>query len=155
MAVCGAVLIPATAASQEPPSGGRPALVEISRWGRWITLAGSAALIGFAAERHAAGSDAFARLESLCTENMPACQIIQGDAGPAYADPATEAIYQEYARAERQARGLLIGGQAALLVTGVMFIVDLAYDDGGTENIPLTPLEFFRQGDRVGFQWRF
>jgi hypothetical protein len=150
-----AVAYPNTAAAQDASGDGRPALATISHWGRWITLAGSAALIGFAAERHAAGSDAFARLESLCTENLPACQITQGDAGPAYADPAAEAIYQEYARAERHARGLLMGGQAALLVTGVMFIVDLAYDDGGTENIPLTPLEFFRQGDRVGFQWRF
>jgi hypothetical protein len=64
-------------------------------------------------------------------------------------------MYQEYAALERHARGFLLGGQASLLASGTMFLIDLLHDSGDFDNIPYTPLELYTSPRQLGLAVRF
>lgn len=145
----------ADAPAQQPDSlAGTPLLVTVSHWGRWPALAGAGVLVALAAVRNSDAKDARAALDDYCTVDTGRCSISQ-DLGGVYLDPAAEALYQEYARLSRRAQGLLIGGQATLLVAGAMFLIDLLHDDGDLGTIPYTPLELYTTPNRLGLAMRF
>lgn len=144
--------------AQQPDSpAGAPVLVTVSHWGRWPALAGAGVLVALAAVRNGDAKDARAALDVYCTVDPGRCAITEdpGGAGGVYVDPVAEALYQEYASLSRSAQGLLIGGQATLLVAGAMFLIDLMHDDGEFGNIPYTPLELYTTPNRVGLAMRF
>lgn len=143
------------------PDRGRPWFAEASHWGRWLSLAGAAGMIGIAASEHVTANDALDDLETFCTASPESCAIVssltRSEASPAehYADPDAEALYQEYAAHERRARGYLLGGQMTLVVAGGMFLIDLLYRDEQPENIPFTPLEIYSTRNKLGLSLRF
>jgi len=129
----------------------RPWLVTTAHYGKWVTLAGAAGLIAVSAVRRGEANDAIDRLDSFCRQDFTRCEI----AGNRYADDMAEAIFQEHADLDRKAQGLLIGGQATLIVSGTMFLVDLIWDDDETENIPYTPLRVFARPGEIGLALAF
>lgn len=139
--------------AQETHAADRPWIADVSRWGRWVALGGAAGLIAAAAEQHGAASGDYDRLAALCNENPAACTLTAG--GTSYPDPAAEQLYQRWSRHERNARGYLLGGQAALLAAGAMFVIDLIYTEHQPPNIPLTPFTVYRRGDRLGLAISF
>lgn len=146
------------APAQQPDSlAGTPVLVTVSHWGRWPALAGAGVLVALAAARNSDVKDARAALDAYCTIDTGRCTISQdpGGSGGVYLDPVAEALYQEYASLSRRAQGLLIGGQATLLVAGAMFLIDLLHDDGDFGTIPYTPFELYTTPNRLGLAMRF
>lgn len=144
-------------AAQEPaPDRGRPWLVQVSHWGRWVGLVGAVGMIGVAAAEQESARDAFDAFETYCLDDPARCQLPPGGAneGP-YADPRAEELFQEYAAHERLARGYLLGGQLTLVAAGGMFLIDLLHDDDQPENIPFTPFELYSTRNKLGLSFRF
>lgn len=129
----------------------RPWLVTTAHYGKWATLAGAAGLIAVSAVRRGEANDAQDRLEGFCRQDFARCEIV----GDRYVDEMAEAIFQEHADLDRKAQGLLIGGQATLVISGAMFLIDLMWDDDETENIPFTPLRVWSEPGRVGLSMAF
>jgi len=153
--LCASVL--ATAASQEftrPQS--RPWIARVSHWGKWVTLAGAAGLITVAAVRHGEAQDALGQLEDFCRPENPHCRIVIGPNGvERYESEEAEELYREYATIEKRARGFLLGGQASLLASGAMFLIDLIHRTEDFDNIPYAPLELYTRPNRLGLALRF
>jgi hypothetical protein len=148
--------LPVTA--QDPAGNeGTPWLVEMSHYGRWPVLAGAGALIGMAAVRSHDARAAQGALEDFCAIDSAQCALVEDSetGGQRYADPAAEALYQEYARLSRQAQGYLIGGQVSLLAAGGMFLIDLLHRDRDFGNIPYTPLELYTTLNKLGLALHF
>jgi hypothetical protein len=70
-----------------------------------------------------------------------------------YTDPGAEARYQAVVSGDRAARAYLLGGQAALAATVVLFVLELKREQG-TRNIPYSPFIVApgEYGTRVGFR---
>lgn len=150
-----AALAPVT--SQESPrSASRPWIAEVSHWGKWVALAGAAGLITVAAVRHGEAQDALGLLEDFCRPENPACLIVTDATGTQRYDGAeAEELYRTYAAVEKRARGFLLGGQASLLASGAMFLIDLIHRTEDVDNIPYTPLELYTRPNRLGLALRF
>jgi hypothetical protein len=119
----------------------------VAHYGRWPALAGAAGLITLAALRRDEAGDVGARLAALCAANPARCSLEgSGDGGTHYADPEAQALAVRHDRLEQR---LLVGGQAALIVSGAMFLLDLVWDDGQPDNIPYTPLRVLTSPRRI------
>ena len=105
-----------------------------------------------AALRHRDANQAFEALEAHCRAQTTAC--IRLPEGP-YRVPETEARYQTARHLDRQAQLWLIGGQASLILTGGMFLLDLIYRDDDPPNIPYSPFMVFVAGRKLGLAIRF
>ncbi len=150
-AVAFAVVAAPVLHAQEPapaPHGPspRPWLVTTAHYGKWATLAGAAGLITVSAVRRGKANDTIDRLERFCRADFSRCAIV----GNRYVDDMAEAIFQEHADLDRKAQGLLIGGQATLIVSGAMFLIDLMWDDDETENIPYLPMRVVARPGAIG-----
>ncbi len=124
----GAALLSSPAQAQEPSP--------LVKYGKWVLVAGSAAMNYLALEAHNDAEDSFDEVESRCFDNPSRCDL--GPTGT-YTDPEIEAFYQTSLHYDRAARGWLIGGQAALAGAAVLFIWELTLPKGPPENIPFEP----------------
>jgi hypothetical protein len=96
--------------------------VRIAKW----TLLGAAIGLGaYALQRSTDAADAYDALRALCLDAPARCE--HGDG--AYTDVEAEALYDRSLAADRQARIGIYAGEAALLGSVAMFILDLR---GGT-----------------------
>ncbi len=156
-ALIGHAVSTAAGAQQADSARTTPLVVTVSHWGRWPALAGAGALVALAAVGNGNAKDARGALEDFCLPDPGRCTLTEtpDGSGLQYVDPEAEALYQEYARLSRRAQGLLIGGQATLLVAGAMFLIDLVHQDGDLGNIPYTPLELYTTPNRLGLVMRF
>jgi hypothetical protein len=103
-------------------------VVKVAKWG----LLGAAVGLGvFALRRSIAAEDAYDELRALCVDNPGRC----AHAGGSYSDTDAERLYDRAQREDRSAQIGIYGGQAALLGSVALFIVDLRGDREPT-NIP-------------------
>ena len=97
--------------------------VKIAKW----TLLGTAVGLGaYALRRSIDAADAYDALRTLCIESPARC----AHRGGAYADTEAEALYDRALDSDRQAQLGIYTGEAALLGSVAMFILDLRTGDG-------------------------
>jgi hypothetical protein len=143
------------ARAQEPttaPVDARPWFVGVSHYGKWLALAGSVGLTAVAILRNEDADQVYDGLASLCRAGGETCVL---NAEGTYVNPEAELLYQETLRLDSQARKWMIGGQAALVAAGAMFVVDLVSGTRRPKDIPYTRVEYFADGRRVGLRFRF
>ncbi len=129
--------------------------VEVSRYGKWASLAAAAGLITAAAVFDSDAQDAQQALTSFCEPDPTLCQIVGSGGDERYSSTEAEALFQESARLQTKSRSFLIGGQLAIVSAGTMFLIDLLYRDGRPKNIPFTSLEFYSAPHQLGLSLRF
>jgi hypothetical protein len=109
---------------------------DVPHYGKWLTAAGSIALIVFAQREHNRSNRDWNALLDICRSAQDACALgtdgryIRGDA---------EQLYQRSRGFDRRANRWLLGAEAGLLTTTALFIIDLHPGDG-PDNIPFAPL---------------
>jgi len=138
----------AQAQAPAPPPARTPAAI---RYGKFAALGLAASLTALGAVSHHRADEYYRDLLTLCRDRGP-CHI-----GPdgRYAT-APEALYQRVVRGDRSARLWLLGGQAALAGSAVLFVMELKRKKG-PENIPFSPYIVAGSfGTRVGVRlgWR-
>ena len=106
------------------------------KYGKWVLVAGSAAMNYLALEAHNDAEDSFDELESRCFDEPSRCDL--GPTGT-YTDSEIEGFYQTSLHYDRVARGWLIGGQTALAGAAALFIWELTLPKGPPDNIPFEP----------------
>jgi len=103
-------------------------VVKMAKWG----LLGAAVGLGvFALARSTAAEDAYDELRALCLAGPSRCDHEAGT----YPDPDAERLYDRARNEDRSAQLGIYGGQAALLGSVALFIMDLRNDREPT-NIP-------------------
>ncbi|HEX9611379.1 MAG TPA: hypothetical protein VF978_05780 [Gemmatimonadales bacterium] len=107
-------------------------------YGKWVAAASAVALTWMGAHEHTRSSRAWDELMALCRDDNANCTL-----GPdgRYLNAAAESHYQSVRHYDRRARGRLLSGQGALLVTVGLFVLDFGKGKDGPGNIPLAPLE--------------
>jgi hypothetical protein len=120
----------APAQAPAPPPSRTPAAI---RYGKFAALGLAAGLTTLGAVNHHRADAYYRDLLTLCRDHGP-CPI--GWDGR-YAT-APEALYQRVVRGDRSARLWLLGGQAALAGSAVLFVMELKRKKG-PENIPFSP----------------
>ena len=156
-AVLMVALTPAPLVAQHPPvemSGGWTRTV--AHWGKWATAAAAVVFTGMAAHEQERSNDHWDRLLDICRADNASCVV-----GPdgRYVDAQAEYEYQYAVLYDGRARTRLIAGQAALLVTVGLFLLDRRPGSDGPDNIPLSPFTISgnlrtgetRLGIRLGF----
>jgi hypothetical protein len=138
----------AQAQAPAPPLARTPAAI---RYGKFAALGIAAGLTALGAVNHRRADAYYSDVLTLCRDRGP-CPI-----GPdgRYTNAAAEALYQRVVRGDRSARLWLIGGQAALAGSAVLFVMELKRKKG-PENIPFSPYVAAGSfGTRVGvrFNW--
>lgn len=108
----------------------------VVKYGKWLSLAAAVGMGLKASSAHHDADRAYDRLELYCLADETRC-----DLGPngRYLDPVTERYYQTATKADRRARGWLLGGEAALLGAAGMFVWELTRPKHRPENIPFEP----------------
>jgi hypothetical protein len=140
----------AQAQAPAPPPARTPAAI---RYGKFAALGVAAGLTALGAVNHRRADAYYRDVLTLCRDRGP-CPI-----GPdgRYTNAAAEALYQRVVRGDRSARLWLIGGQAALAGSAVLFVMELKRKTG-PGNIPFSPYIVAGSfGTRVGVQlswWR-
>jgi hypothetical protein len=118
------MLVLATPASAQSPAantGRSTPIVRVAKWG----LLGAAAGLGYFALRNSvAAADAYDELRALCVATPSRC----AHDGGSYPDPVAESLYDRARSADRSAQLGIFGGQASLLGSVALFIVDLRGD---------------------------
>ena len=120
----------AQAQAPAPPPTRTPAAI---RYGKFAALGVAAGLTALGAVNHHHADAYYRDVLTLCRDHGP-CPI--GWDGR-YAT-APEALYQRVLRGDRSARLWLIGGQAALAGSAVLFVMELKRKKG-PGNIPFSP----------------
>lgn len=119
------------------------------KYGKWLLLAGSLGLNVAAAGAHEDADRAYDSLRRRCAQDFELC----AQAGGVYLDSESEALYQETLRHDRRSRGLLIGGQSALLGAAVLFVWEFSRPKSRPDNIPFEPTVSVRDGvTRLGLE---
>lgn len=148
----------AVRAQQAQGPAGRPWVVSVSHYGKWLTLASAAGMIAVSATSRGDADDAFQQLEAFCAGDASRCAVVASPSGGAevYADQQAEAMFQEYARLDRKAQGFLVGGQVSLVAAAGMFLIDLLYrEEDDPENIPFTPFRVYSAPQQLGLALPF
>lgn len=112
--------------------------------GKWLTAASVAALIMFAEREHTNSRREWNALLDVCRSAQDACAL--GTDGR-YIRSDAEQLYQRSRAFDRRANRWLLGAQASLLATTVLFIIDLRPGEG-PDNIPFAPMQV---GVRIPF----
>ena len=105
-------------------------------FGKWMTAAGAAGFTYLASREHSHSRDHWNDLLTICHSAQDACNT--GSDGR-YLRADAEQLYQTSRRFDRRANRWLLGAQASLFATAVLFILDLR-TGSGPDNIPLSPL---------------
>lgn len=138
----------AQAQAPAPPPGRTPAAI---RYGKFAALGLAAGFTALGAVTHHRADAYYRDVLTLCRDHGP-CHI-----GPdgRYENAAAEALFQRVVRGDRSARLWLLGGQAALAGSAVLFVMELKRKTG-PENIPFSPyLAAGSLGTRVGVRVRW
>jgi|SRR5215207_2932217 len=106
------------------------------KYGKWVLLAGAVGMNYLAVREHDEADDAYDALEAECTADQTRCAL---GPGGTYADPAMEDLYQTTLSHDQQARRWLIGGEAALVGSAVLFVWELTRPKHRPDNIPFEP----------------
>jgi hypothetical protein len=139
---------PAARAQADAPSS-RP----LVKYGKWVLAAGALGMNYLAARAHDRAEERFDVLESRCFADHALCDL---DGSGRYADGATEQLYQESLRYDRQARRWLFGGETALLGAAAMFVWELTRHAPRPDNIPFEPeVRSLRRATGVGVRIEF
>jgi hypothetical protein len=123
------------------------------KYGKWVLVAGSAAMNYLAIDAHNQAEDTFDALEAQCEVDRSRCEV-----GPdgSYINPGTEALYQQTLDYDQNARLWLIGGEAALAGAAVLFIWELTRPKDRPDNIPFEPeVRSLRGGTGLGLRVSF
>lgn len=123
------------------------------KYGKWVLVAGSAAMNYLAIDAHNQAEDVFDDLEAQCEVAQSRCAV-----GPdgSYLDPEIEALYQQTLEHDQTARAWLIGGETALAGAAVLFIWELTRPKGRPDNIPFEPeVRSVRGGTGLGLRFNF
>jgi hypothetical protein len=149
-----AALLPSVpAAAQQPaPPDQRAWYVTVSHWAKWPMLAGALGFTAAAILQKQDADNVYGQLQTLCHDQSDNC--ILGPDGT-YLNAAAESLYQQTLVLDGKARRWMIGGESALALSGVMFLLDLVDGHAEPKNIPFTPFEVYHRPDRLGLQWRF
>lgn len=135
----------APAAPSHAPSAG-------VRYGKWAALGVAAGFTVLGVAAHDRAEARYGDLLAYCREQRSCSIGLDGRYGSA----AAEALYQRVLRSDRTARRWLIGGQAALVGSAVLFVIELKRKRG-PDNIPYSPyIAAGRFGTDVGVRiaWR-
>jgi hypothetical protein len=129
-----------TTAVSEPPVP--PAI----HYGKWVTAALALGFTGLGLRAHNGADTEFRNLVDYCTR----AGCVLGPDGR-YANAEAEARYRAVVHGDRAARAYLLGGQAALVGSVVLFVLELKRGRG-TRNIPYAGLivETGPRGTRLG-----
>ncbi len=119
----------------QPPSG-RSFFQRVAGPGKWVAGAASVALIVFAVREHERSNESWDALIAICQADHERCEVTSDGT---YQDAEAERLYQESLYYDRRAQRRILGGQAALVVTGALLIVDLSVRRDGTNNVPFDP----------------
>lgn len=96
--------------------------------GKWATLGVAAAGAAWGFSESARADDMYRDLERACQEDVERCASRTPDGG--YTDASLEATYQDVLSVDRTTRRALFIGQAALVTSAVLFVLDLRHDPG-------------------------
>jgi len=119
----------------QPPSG-RSFIQRVAGPGKWVAGAASIALIVLAVREHDRSNQSWDDLLAICDVDNERCEVTSDGT---YQDIDAERLYQESLYYDRRAQRRILGGQAALVVTGALLIVDLSVRRDGTHNVPFDP----------------
>jgi hypothetical protein len=106
------------------------------KYGKWAALAGAVGMGLKASAAHHDADRAFNRLRGYCDADPTRCDQRTGGA---YTDPVAERYYQTALRHDRHARGWLLGGEGAVLVSAGLFVWELTRPKQPPKNIPFEP----------------
>jgi len=135
----------AQAQAPAPPPTRTPAAI---RYGKFAALGVAAGLTALGAVSHHRADAYYRDVLALCRDRGP-CPI--GWDGR-YTNAAAETLYQRVVRGDRSARLWLLGGQAALAGSAMLFVMELKRKKG-PGNIPFSPYVAAGSfGTRVGVQ---
>lgn len=121
---------------QAQPPAGRSFIQRVAGPGKWVAGAASVALIVLAVREHDRSNESWDALIAICDADNESCEV---GADGTYRDLEAERLYQESLYYDRRAQRRILGGQAALVATGVLLIVDLSVRRDGTNNVPFDP----------------
>lgn len=121
---------------QTPPPSGRSFIQRVAGPGKWVAGAASIALIALAVREHDRSNQSWDDLLAVCQADNERCEVTPDGT---YQDIEAERLYQESLYYDRRAQRRILGGQAALVVTGALLIVDLSVRRDGTNNVPFDP----------------
>lgn len=126
IAVAGCLAVVSVFCSAQPAqaqmpvqSAQAPALV---RYGKWAALGAAVASTALGIHSHNSANTAFNDLRDYCGATGSCALGTDGR----YADAGAEALYREVSRGDRRARTWLIAGQAALIGSVALFVIDLS-----------------------------
>lgn len=142
-----ALAVPTRLAAQQPPRDRGTAAPDAPRmtwsraaahYGKWLTAGAAIGFTVMAAHEHRHSARRWDALIALCRSADTAC-VLAPDGGYVRAD--AEALYRQSLHYDRRANTRLLAAQASLIVTAIMFIVDLSGRSGDPDNIPFAPLQ--------------
>ena len=147
-------ILSGTPALAQAPEGAqsKPWFVSLSHYGKWAALAGAGGLLTKGALRHRDANREFQTLTHRCRQTPTMCE--QNPNG-VYLNGEIEALSQRSRDLHHNARNWILAGEASLLTTGTMFIVDVLYHHEEPKNIPYSPFSVYAERDRIGLFMRF
>jgi hypothetical protein len=123
------------------------------KYGKWVLAAGALGMNYLAAKDHDRADDNFDLLEQRCFANSALCDL--NDSGR-YRDELNEIYYQQSVHYDRRARRLLIAGEAALIGSATIFVLELTRRTSKPNNIPFeADIRSLRQATGVGLRVSF
>jgi hypothetical protein len=105
------------------------------RYGKWLSLAATAGATTYGILANRSADRQYADLERICRDSPARCTRLPGGA---FADVELERQYQDVLRLDDRAQWALIAGQAAVVATVALFIIDLPRGGSGRD-IPYQP----------------
>jgi hypothetical protein len=143
------ILLPLLLLATGPAHGQGP----LVKYGKWLLVAGSIGMNYLALQSHNRAEDSFDALENQCFANHALCTV---GADGQYTAASSEVLYQASLKYDREARGWLIGGEAALAGAAVLFIWELTGPKGRPDNIPFEPeVRHMRGATGLGLRLEF
>lgn len=143
----------ASSLAQAPES--RPWAVQAAHYAKWPGLAATGTMfaLGVIASRDAARlGDQYRAIRDERVGRVAPCGEGLPCPGPNLAPEQAAQI--EWEAAQGRARNWILAGEAALIGTGVMFLIDLIHRDDGPPNVPFTPFTVYAAPGRVGLSLR-
>lgn len=129
--------------------GSKPLL----KYGKWVLAAGALGMNYLAAKDHDRADERFNLLEQRCLVDNRLCDL---NASGGYSDGTSEAFYQQSLHYDRRARRMLFGGEAALIGSAAIFVLELTRRTTKPKNIPFeAEVRRLNQATGVGLRVQF
>lgn len=128
----------------------------VVHYGKWLTAGAAVGLTVLGAKEHRRSAREWDQLLDFCRADNANCATGQDGR---YFNAVAELHYQLALYYDRRANRRLLGGQASLLATAVLFLIDRRHGKNGPDNIPFAPLQVSASptgdGARVGVRFTF